>query len=102
LYSPQFVGVFLLDTARQSFSKARTLLGYSNASPSVIEKLRAAGAIPETQTSLVQTITRYTIATGFLVLVPLAAGLLLDLYVFFPLKYGMSEMTPVFYAAESW
>jgi hypothetical protein len=78
------------------------LLGYPNASPSIIEKLRAAATIPERQTSLLQTIQRYTKATGLLVIIPLAAGLLLDLYVLFPLKYGMSDMTPVFYAAESW
>jgi hypothetical protein len=35
-------------------------------------------------------------------LAPLMLGLGLDLYVFFPLKYGVSDMTPVFYAAEAW
>lgn len=32
----------------------------------------------------------------------LPVGLLLDLYILFPLKYGFSTMTPVFYVQEAW
>lgn len=33
---------------------------------------------------------------------PLLVGLCLELYIFAPLKYGTSDATPVFYAAEAW
>lgn len=36
------------------------------------------------------------------VVVPIAVGLLVDLYVVLPLRYGLSTMTPVFYVAEAW
>lgn len=35
-------------------------------------------------------------------ILPVLSALALDLYVLFPLKYGVSSMTPVFYAAEAW
>jgi hypothetical protein len=34
--------------------------------------------------------------------IPLLIGLCLELYAFAPLKYGRSDVTPVFYTAEAW
>jgi hypothetical protein len=36
------------------------------------------------------------------VIVPIGVALAVDLYVLIPLKYGASDMTPVFYVQEAW
>jgi hypothetical protein len=36
------------------------------------------------------------------VIIPIGVALAVDLYVLLPLKYGNSNMTPVFYVQEAW
>ena len=107
---PQFAGVTAVQSIVVNVRNLRQELGYDpkkRENLSVLERLRAETDTAESSSSVSQLSVRKVgkmivrVIALFIVL-PTIAGLLLELYVFFPLKYGFSDMTPVFYASEAW
>jgi hypothetical protein len=106
----QFAGLTILQNGVENIQALRKELGYGSKKRdihSTMDRLRAQVDGIERGTGGSEWTARrfgrqiYRLAACLLVL-PLVVGLFLELYVLFPLKYGISDMTPVFYASEAW
>lgn len=102
----QFAGVMAIKTHVDNAGRLLRALGYGRkkgSDHSVSDRLQTdhdhtADGTPRPRTYVDRLVRSFA---SFVVL-PVIVGLLLDLYVLFPLKYGFSDMTPVFYASEAW